>query len=398
MKTAAILALAAVLGTSPLAQAAHIHGGRGDRVAHQAHARRHHARQADKIVEAVAKRGDGSVTDGRTRIVRRGAGGCRAKGSNSTASANTASTAAAASATTEVANNAQLNAQQATTAAAASASPSPSASSGSSSGSSGGGTTNSGANSGSLTPKGIKAGVSAGDTLGALGDHIGWWYNWAPNDDGTTSAAGALFVPMLWGAGSADSTDATRMSQFKALSSVPEWIIGFEEPDCATGSGSAGMSIAESATVWNQLMAPKGAAGSLLLSPSMCKQMAEDGWLAQFQTQITRDFDILNLHINKNSMAGVKADIDYYYNRYNKPIWVTEFACVDDVNGFTPCTDQGQINQFISDIVDLFEADSRVYAYAYSNGYGLGNVWPMWNNGQMTASGQAYLSAISKYH
>lgn len=50
---------------------------------------------------------------------------------------------------------------------------------------------------------------------------------------------------MLWGAGSADSTDANRMSQFKALSSVPEWIIGFEEPDCATGSGSAGMSIAE---------------------------------------------------------------------------------------------------------------------------------------------------------
>lgn len=80
------------------------------------------------------------------------------------------------------------------------------------------------------------------------------------------------------------------------------------------------------AAMWNLLMAPKGFAGSLLLSPSMCKQMAEDGWLAQFQKEITRDFDILNLHINKNSMEGVKASIDYYYNRYKKPIWVTEVS------------------------------------------------------------------------
>lgn len=55
-----------------------------------------------------------------------------------------------------------------------------------------------------------------------------------------------------------------------------------------------------------------------------------------------------------------------------------------DVNGFVPCTDQNEINNYINQIVDLFEADSRIYAYAYSNGYGLGNVWPMVQNGQLT--------------
>jgi hypothetical protein len=36
-----------------------------------------------------------------------------------------------------------------------------------------------------------------------------------------------------------------------------------------------------------------------------------------------------------------------------------------DSNGFTPCTDQGEINNYINQIVDLFESDGRVAAYAY---------------------------------
>jgi hypothetical protein len=35
------------------------------------------------------------------------------------------------------------------------------------------------------------------------------------------------------------------------------------------------------------------------------------------------------------------------------------------VNGFTPCTDQEEINDYINQIVDLFQTDSRVAAYAY---------------------------------
>jgi hypothetical protein len=157
-----------------------------------------------------------------------------------------------------------------------------------------------------------------------MGTHIGWWYNWAPTEEGT-SANGVDFVSMLWGDGHVDSTDSSRLAEFEALTTTPQWIIGPEEPDCST-TGSASMSVAETATLWNAQMAPKGAAGSLLLSPSMCKQADENGWLKQFQGQISRDFDITNLHINKNSMDGVKADLDYYWNTYNKPMWVSEVS------------------------------------------------------------------------
>lgn len=62
---------------------------------------------------------------------------------------------------------------------------------------------------------------------------------------------------------------------------------------------------------------------------------------------------------------------------------MTEFACVDDSSSFIPCTDQSEIDSYISQIVDLFEADDRVYAYGYSDGYGLGSVWPSVSNGQL---------------
>jgi len=129
----------------------------------------------------------------------------------------------------------------------------------------------------------------------------------------------------------------------------------------------------------------------------MCHQAAAT-WLKKFSEQIKTDWDITNIHVNKNNMDGVRADLDHYA-QYGKPIWVSEFACVDDSSGFVPCTSQSEINTFLDDIVDLFEGDSRVAAYAYSNGEGLGNIWPMTTtSGALSASGKTYLEAISKYH
>lgn len=39
---------------------------------------------------------------------------------------------------------------------------------------------------------------------------------------------------------------------------------------------------------------------------------------------------------------------------------------MDDVHGFTPCTDQAEIDSFIYEAVKIFEEDWRVAAYAYS--------------------------------
>jgi len=247
---------------------------------------------------------------------------------------------------------------------------------------------------GGLTPNGIKAGIAGGDAYPWLQDHLGWWYDWSA----TPSKAGRpIAVPMLWGVGQVDDTDRQRLSDFKNIRDTPKYILGYEEPDCKSGSGSAGISVWDAARTWDELVAPFGRQGSLIISPSMCKQADED-WLTPFKNAVKFDWNITAVHINKVDMDGVRKDLDHYWNVYKKPIWVTEFACVNDVNGFVPCTDQNQINRYINDIVDLMEADSRVYAYGYSNGWGLGEVWPLTRWGQLSDSGRTYLNAISKYH
>lgn len=89
---------------------------------------------------------------------------------------------------------------------------------------------------------------------------------------------------MLWGGGTADATDAMRLAQFQhmALAVVgssgsskvpaPRYVLGYEEPDCAVGAGSAGMSVVAGVGKWEALMAPLGARGAKLGSPAMCSE------------------------------------------------------------------------------------------------------------------------------
>jgi len=157
------------------------------------------------------------------------------------------------------------------------------------------------------------------------------------------------------------------------------------------------MSVDQGVREWEALIVPLKRRGVKVGSPSMCKQ-ADETWLKEFSKKISTPWDFTAIHVNKNDLAGVKKDVDYYSKTYGKPIWVTEFACVNDHNTFQPCTNQQQINSFIPQVVDYFEHEPRIQAYAYSNGLGLGNVWPMMHNGVFSESGKAYLAAISKYH
>lgn len=38
-------------------------------------------------------------------------------------------------------------------------------------------------------------------------------------------------VPILWGGGTADATDASRLAGFAKITQAPEYMLGFEKPD-----------------------------------------------------------------------------------------------------------------------------------------------------------------------
>lgn len=247
-----------------------------------------------------------------------------------------------------------------------------------------------------VIPNGKKAGSAGGRAVPHWKDHIGWWYDWSPKPSGHDEVMG---VSMLWGDGEHTALDGQRFRDFQNLHETPQYVLGFNEPDCP-GPDSASMSVDKGVSVWNRYIAPKGRAGALLGSPAMCKQKDED-WLGQFRNrQLDADWDFTAIHVYKSDMGEVQADIDHYWNKYKKPIWVTEFACVHNKGEFVPCKAQWEINQFINDVVDLFEKNEHVMAYGYTDGGGLGNLWLPTNNdgSQLSESGRTYLNAIKKYN
>ena len=87
-----------------------------------------------------------------------------------------------------------------------------------------------------------------------------------------------IAVPMLWGDGTVDAQDKERLTAFEDLSTIPAYVLGYEEPDCDSGSGSADMSVHDGVLKWESLIAPLGKKGSKLGSPSMCSTLVAVTW------------------------------------------------------------------------------------------------------------------------
>jgi len=167
-------------------------------------------------------------------------------------------------------------------------------------------------------------------------------------------------------------------------------MMGFYEPDWSPGD-SSNIGFASAAATWSTTLAKLEQKGTLVGSPSLAKQLADD-WLGPFEnTPQHPEWNFTCIHTNKNSSDGVEADVEQYLARYKKPIWVSEFSCMNDLD-WTACEDP---TTFIKETVKYLEGNPNVIAYGYSNGDGLPDGWKLLDsNGKITANGQTYLTAL----
>jgi hypothetical protein len=172
-----------------------------------------------------------------------------------------------------------------------------------------------------------KKGVSTWDFDGvgkALADvHAAWYYNWsaAPTNNAGTSAQ---FVPMIWGPG---SVNAGNLAKAKTSGKV---LLGFNEPDFPN---QANMTVEQALELWPQLQAT----GLRLGSPAPAINAAQaGGWLDRFMTGARVrgyrvDFIALHWYGSDFSTAAVgqlKSYLQAVYDRYQLPIWLTEYALI----------------------------------------------------------------------
>jgi hypothetical protein len=173
-----------------------------------------------------------------------------------------------------------------------------------------------------------------------------WYYTWGP-----TPVAGLEsleFVPMCWGANS--------ISKFNGP--VPT-LLGFNEPD---GAAQSNITPVQALNLWPKLEA----IGTRLGSPAAAGNSSKAGsWLETFSNSNPKfDFVCVHWYAPPNVDSFLK-QIDAIYAKYQKPIWVTEFAVADWTGKYPGGYDVSLVQSFIKDACAGLESRSFVERYTW---------------------------------
>ncbi|MFC9843814.1 sigma-70 family RNA polymerase sigma factor [Streptomyces sp. NPDC060223] len=219
-----------------------------------------------------------------------------------------------------------------------------------------------------------------------------WYYTWATQHSGVTTPSSATFVPMIWGAASV--TDA---SLAEARANGP-YLLGFNEPDMAAQSN---MTVEQSLGLWPRLME----AGKILGSPAVATGAdVPGGWLDRFMSGAADKgyrVDFITLHWyggdfrTPQAVDQLTSYLDAVYQRYHKPIWLTEYALIDFSQGtrFPSPTEQAA---FVTASTKALDSLPYLQRYAW---FGLGadpskpNSGLFTNGTTTTAAGRAFQAA-----
>ena len=155
-----------------------------------------------------------------------------------------------------------------------------------------------------------------------------WYYTWGLHGSPQVNLP---FVPMAWGKGSLPSVHSPI-------------ILGFNEPD---GAAQSNLTVQHALGLWTSVTS----CGDRIGSPASAGNPSTSGsWLEQFMDAAPKvDFVCVHWYAPPNTTSFLK-EIDAIYAKYQKPVWVTEFA-VADWSGKSP-------GGFAASLVETFMKDA----------------------------------------
>jgi hypothetical protein len=242
-------------------------------------------------------------------------------------------------------------------------------------------------------PANFKKGVSAwafpGSRAALTKSGASWYYTWTTTPAGVSAPKSAKFVPMIWGAG---SVTAAALAQAKRASHI---MLTFNEPDNA---GQSNMTPQQALSLWPKLEAT----GMRLSSPAVAAGGATPGgWLDQFMTGAkARHYRVsfITLHwygadfATGAAVAQLKSYIQAVWNRYHKPIWLTEFALIR-FGASSTFPSPAQQAAFVTRATTMLQRLPYVWRYAWfalPKSAGDGSTGLFANGAVATAAGRAF--------
>ncbi len=182
----------------------------------------------------------------------------------------------------------------------------------------------------------------------------------------------------------------------KDIPADSKYLLTFNEPNFQSQSN---LTPSQAAALWPKLEDFAKSRGMKIVSPALnycggqCNETNPFTWLDAFfaACQGCR-VDYMALHwyaCTKDALASV---IGQYETKYRRPLWLTEFSCLDSDN----ITEAGE-EQYMRDAVALLESDPMVFRYAWFTGrfdqhHEIDLLATA--SGQLTALGKQYISLL----
>ena len=202
-----------------------------------------------------------------------------------------------------------------------------------------------------------------------------WYYTW---DVSPVPGLESLpFVPMVWGSKSVSK-----------LSGSHPVVLGFNEPD---GSTQSNMTPSLALALWSEVTN----LGTKIGSPATAGNPTTPGsWLEQFMDAFPQvDFVCVHWYAPPNSASFLK-EIDAIHAKYNKPIWVTEFAVADWSGKFPGGFSVSLVETFMKEACAGLDARPFVEKYTWktrtTEDANMGTSALFNDDGSLTALGQVY--------
>ncbi|MEU8086143.1 sigma-70 family RNA polymerase sigma factor [Micromonospora sp. NPDC049101] len=210
--------------------------------------------------------------------------------------------------------------------------------------------------------KGVGVWNFAGASQALANSKAGWYYTWGTQHPGISTPRGVTFVPMIRGA---ENVTAAELARAKAAG--PD-LLTFNEPDLPE---QANMTVEQALDLWPQLMAT----GSRLGSPAVAWGAPDpQGWLDRFMTGAQargHRVDFVTLHwfgadfTSATAVDQLRQYLQAVYQRYRKPIWLTEFALIRFDSGRQQFPSQEQQAAFLTAATAMLGQLPYVQRYAW---------------------------------
>ena len=240
-----------------------------------------------------------------------------------------------------------------------------------------------------------KRGLGGNNNPLVTGINSNWYYNWGLGINGDIEHA--QYVPMFWSGGTVNTANIENV----IANSPSQFVLGFNEPEREDQSN---MTVATALTRWRSLQVLRDN-GFRLVSPAPSDTVDGRAWLDEFMAAVDADPDLavdeVAFHwygrVNPSNPTGSANTflnrVDFFHNRYGRPVWITEFAGLDFEGEFDEETMQEANRIFLERVIPELERRAHVTRYAWWNHNDKSRLLAT-NTDLPTVTGEAWIDTI----